>query len=113
MPRIRGFLPLRNVPGEENGVQHGLVKEAVAHPFADDDVNFLNGELDVFDLAADDGDLVLQSVDVYDLLGVLDDAGHVDSVDVGGAGLGREHGEDACTTADVQHDLVLKTKGKG
>ena len=34
------FEPL--VPGEEDGVKHGLVEEAVSHPLGDDDVHLLN-----------------------------------------------------------------------
>ena len=34
-----GLQPL--VPGEQDGVQHGLVKQAVAHPLGDDDVHLL------------------------------------------------------------------------
>merc|ERR550539_64003 len=34
-----GLQPL--VPGEQDGVQHGLIEQAVAHPLGDDDVNLL------------------------------------------------------------------------
>ena len=39
---------------------------------------------------------------------LLDDAGHVDAVDVRGARLGGEHGEDSGAAADVEDDLVLE-----
>lgn len=33
------------VPGEDHGVEHGFVEQAVAHPLADDDVHFLHRQL--------------------------------------------------------------------
>lgn len=36
----------------EDRVEHRFIEEAVAHPFGDDDVDFGDGEGDVFDLAA-------------------------------------------------------------
>ena len=39
---------------------------------------------------------------------LLDDAGHVYAVDMCGARLGGEHGEDSGAAADVEHDLVLE-----
>lgn len=44
------------VTGKENGVEHGLVEEEVAHPFRYDDVELLDWELDVLELAFDEGD---------------------------------------------------------
>ena len=34
------------VPGVEDGVQHGLVEEAVAHPLGDNDVHLEDGQED-------------------------------------------------------------------
>ena len=39
---------------------------------------------------------------------LLDYAGHVDAVDMCGARLGGEHGEDSGAAANVEHDLVLE-----
>lgn len=41
------------VASENDRVQHGLIEEEIAHPLAHNDVNLLNGELDLFDLALD------------------------------------------------------------
>lgn len=43
------------VPGEDDGVQHGLVEEAVAHPLRDDDVHLFHRELHLLHLALEDG----------------------------------------------------------
>jgi hypothetical protein len=45
------------VPGKEDGVEHGLVEEEVTHPLGDDDIKLLDGELDLLELALDEGDL--------------------------------------------------------
>ena len=45
------------VSGVEDSVEHRLVEEEVTHPLGDDDVNLVDGEGDVLDLAADEGDL--------------------------------------------------------
>ena len=44
------------VPGEDDGVEHGLVEKAVAHPLRDDDVHFVDGKLRLLHLAFKDGD---------------------------------------------------------
>ena len=44
------------VTRDKNGVQHGLVKEEVAHPFGDDDVELLDRQVDFLKLALDEGD---------------------------------------------------------
>jgi len=96
------------VSGVENGVQHGLVEEAVAHPLGDDDVDLFHGQFDVLHFAADHGDFVRKVIGVDNLLSRFNDSGHVDAVHVGSAGFGSEHGEDAGTTADVEDDLSLE-----
>lgn len=45
------------VSGEEDGIEHGLVKEEVAHPFRDNDIEFLDWEDGFFELAFYEGDL--------------------------------------------------------
>ena len=96
------------VPGEEDGVQHGLVEQAVAHPLGDDDVNLGHGQLDLLHLAPDDGDSVTETVVCHNLLGVVHDGAHVHPDDLGGPGLGCKHGEDASTASHVQHNLVFE-----
>ena len=44
------------VAGEQNGVEHGLVQQEVAHPLRDDDVELLDGEHSFFEFALDEGD---------------------------------------------------------
>lgn len=43
------------VPGEDDGVEHGLVEEAVAHPLRDNNVHLLHGQLHLLHLALEDG----------------------------------------------------------
>ena len=90
----------------EHGVEHALVEEAVAHPLADDDVDAGQGEVDVFDAAAEAGDAVLEAVGVHDDACLVDDGGVVDGEDVAGAGTGAEEGEDACAAAEVEDGFV-------
>ena len=45
------------ITGDEDGIEHGLVEQEVAHPFRDDDVKLIEGKLDFFELALDKGDL--------------------------------------------------------
>lgn len=39
------------ITGEENSIEHGLVKKEVAHPFGDDYIIFLDGKLNLLELA--------------------------------------------------------------
>lgn len=43
------------VPGEDDGVEHGLVEEAIAHPLWDDNVHLLHRQLHLLHLALEDG----------------------------------------------------------
>lgn len=44
------------VPGKDDGVEHGLVEQAVAHPLRDDNVHFFNRKLHLLHLSFEDGD---------------------------------------------------------
>jgi hypothetical protein len=60
--RLKRFLTMGDtyevlVSSEKDGVEHGLVEEEVAHPLGDNDVDLLDGELNVLELALDDGNL--------------------------------------------------------
>ncbi len=44
------------VPGKDDGVEHGFIEEAVAHPLRYYDVNLLNRKLHLLHLAFEDGD---------------------------------------------------------
>ena len=44
------------VPGEDDGVEHGFIEEAVAHPLRYYDVNLLDRKLHLLHLAFEDGD---------------------------------------------------------
>ena len=96
------------VPGVEDCVEHGLVEEAVAHPLGDDDVHLGHRELYLLNLAPDDSDGVAQVVVRYDLLGVVHDTAHVHTDDLGGTGLGGEHGKDSGPTADIENNFSLE-----
>jgi ribosomal protein S11 len=114
------------VTGPQDGVQHGLVEQEVAHPLGDDDVDLGEGENNLLHLALQEGDLVAQAVDLDNLLGLADDGRHVDSDDVLGASLCGEpvgrvsvrgqkerngecaHGQDAGSAANIEDDLVLE-----
>lgn len=74
----------------QDRVQHGLVQQEVPHPLGDDDVDLGEGDLNLLHLALDQGDLVLQAVDLDDLAGLENDGGHVDADNVLRAGLGGE-----------------------
>lgn len=115
------------VSGLENGVQHGFVEKEVSHPFRDDDIDLVNWQHDILQLSLDQGDLVVQSVDVYNLASLLNDGGHVDGVNMLCTGLSGEpvqsqnpnqtiecsvdghlHAENRSSTSNIQHNLVLE-----
>lgn len=52
-PAAPPYQPL--VPGEDDGVEHGLVEEAVTHPLRDDNVHLLHRQLHLLHLALEDG----------------------------------------------------------
>merc|ERR550517_501794 len=98
------------VPGVEHGVQHGLVKEAVAHPLGDDDVHLVHplGQADLLHLAPDDSHHVIQLVVPHDLLGVVHNRAHVNSNHHLSTSLGSKHGENSCSTSDIKNNLALE-----
>lgn len=73
------------VTGIQDSVEHALVQQEVAHPLGDDDVDLIEGQLDLLHLALEQGDLVAHAVGLDNLLGLVDDGGHVDSDDMLGA----------------------------
>lgn len=44
------------VPGKDDGVEHGLIEQAIAHPLGDDDVHFFDRKLHLLHLSFEDGD---------------------------------------------------------
>lgn len=74
----------------------------------DDDVDLLDGQLDLLDLSSDDGNLVSESVrlDVLDRL--LGNIRRVNRVHVLGPRTGGQEREDAGPAADVEDDGVLE-----
>mmetsp|Transcript_5603 Transcript_5603/g.15191 ORF Transcript_5603/g.15191 Transcript_5603/m.15191 type:complete len:210 (+) Transcript_5603:528-1157(+) len=80
------------VAGEQDGVEHRFVEQEVAHPFADDDVNVINGKLYLLDLSLDDFDVLGKSVDPHDLSSLIGDGGAVDGEHLLGSSLRSEHG---------------------
>ena len=118
------------VSSKEDGVKHGLVQEEVAHPLSvslamnplgrahlrDDDVELVDRKGDILELALDKLDLCLsarpradfvtrtvlrEAVGPDNLLRLVQDVGHVDTDNKLGSSLGREHGEDTGSTADL------------
>ena len=70
------------VTGVQNSVQHALVEKEVAHPLGDDDVHLGEGHGDLLHLALEKGDPVGKTVHSNDLLGLLNDRGHVHTDDM-------------------------------
>jgi hypothetical protein len=75
------------VTGPEDGIQHGLVEQEVAHPLGDDNVDLGEGENNLLHLALQESDLVAQTVDLDNLLGLANDGRHVNTNNVLGASL--------------------------
>lgn len=65
------------VAGVENSVQHALIEEEVTHPLGDDDINLGVREDNLFHFSLEESDLVRQAVASDNLLGLLDDRGHI------------------------------------
>lgn len=99
------------VPGIEDSVQHGLIKEKVAHPLGNDDVDLVHWQCHFLDFTLDDCDLVSKAVLSNDLLSGLGNGTALDAVDVFRPGLCRKEAEDASPTADVEDNLVLEEMG--
>jgi hypothetical protein len=74
----------------QHRVQHALVQQKVAHPLGYYNVHLGEGQLHLFHLALQQRDLVAEAVDLDNLLGLLDNGGHVDANDVFRAGLDGE-----------------------
>lgn len=99
------------VTSVQDSVQHALVEKEVSHPLGNDDIDLGERQLNLLHLALQKGDLVGQAVHLDDLLGLVDDGGHVDTDNVLRASLGGEHAEDGGTAANVEDDLVLEDVG--
>jgi len=89
------------VTSENHAVEHGLIKEKVAHPLGDDYVNFIDGESDFFDLSLDDCDIFVPVVVFHDLLCVFSNVGVVDSVHMFGSRHSAKYTQDSCSTSDI------------
>lgn len=89
------------VTGVKDGVEHGLVEERVAHPFTDNDVDLGDRELNLLNLASDQGDTVCEAIDSYIDARFVDNVGVVYSDDTGCARLRAEHGQDTCPAANI------------
>lgn len=51
---------------------------------------------------------VVEAVGINDLLGLVENVGHVDTDNLLGTSLRGKHGEDTGTAADIENDLVLE-----
>jgi hypothetical protein len=112
----------------QDGVEHGLVQQEVAHPLGYYYVDLVEGQNNLLHLSLQQGDLVRHAVDFDNLLRLVDDGRHIDTNDVlrtclygepishvsvaarvwfvGGGE--REHAKDGGTASDVEDDLVLE-----
>ena len=95
------------LPRMEDTVEHALIQQEVTHPLGHNHIN-LFGDLDVFDLAFDDGDHVRVAVGLDVALGLERDRRGVDRVDLPRSAARREHGEHSSAAPDVEDDGVLE-----
>lgn len=89
----------------QDGVQHALIQQEVTHPLGNDDINLVKRQFDLLHLALEQGDLVSHAVHGDDLLGLLDDRGHVDADDVLGASAASEP---ILTVSDTSSSNVIQ-----
>jgi len=98
------------VTSNKDGVEHGLVEEEVAHPLRDDNINLFNaiGKRNLLKLALDQGNLVLKTVLLDDLLSAVVDLSTLNTDNLLGTCLGSEHTKNTSTAADIKNNLILE-----
>lgn len=106
------------IPCPDNRVEHGFVEQAIAHPLGDYDVDVRDGQRDLFDFASEAAvtgilapfagivlnvllDDVAQVVCEDVLACFVNDVRIVHSYHLGRTRSRAEHGQDACSTADI------------
>lgn len=75
----------------QDRVKHGFVEQHVAHPLANDNVHFLDRELDILHFALDDSDHIGKPIFLNVLSSLDSQTGGFDGIYVLGPGLGSEH----------------------
>mmetsp|Transcript_32422 Transcript_32422/g.70797 ORF Transcript_32422/g.70797 Transcript_32422/m.70797 type:complete len:339 (+) Transcript_32422:511-1527(+) len=106
--RVQGTARLQPlVACNQDGVQHGLAEEEIAHPLGDDDVHLLR-ELELLHVALHDLDFVAHAVILRKGFGMLCHVRRLNGVHFLGAGLGGPDGENPASRADIQYNLVLE-----
>mmetsp|Transcript_33810 Transcript_33810/g.66954 ORF Transcript_33810/g.66954 Transcript_33810/m.66954 type:complete len:315 (-) Transcript_33810:44-988(-) len=91
------------VSAEENGIEHTLVKEEIAHPLRDDDVNLVHRERHLLSLACDELHNVVIVVVRNDLPRDLHDFRALDAVYLLCSRLGSEQRENTAAGPNVQN----------
>lgn len=56
------------ISSKEDSVEHGFVKEEIAHPFRDDDVDFFNRQFNFFNFTSNDSNLISKTIILDDIL---------------------------------------------
>lgn len=99
------------VASPKHTIKHRLIKQEVTHPLRDNDVDFLNGEHNFLHLALEHGDLVLKTILLDDFPCKNCNLSVLDGVDVFSSSSGSENTEDASSTANIEHNLILEILG--
>jgi hypothetical protein len=114
------------IAGIKYCIKHALIKEKVAHPLGDDNIDLIKWKLNLLHLTLQQGNFVCESVDSHDLFGLVYYGGHIDADNVLSTGfscepnklaiskirdtksLVDEHGENSCTTTNIKNYFVLE-----
>eukprot|EP00128_Syssomonas_multiformis_P011372 Colp12_sorted_trinity150504_noHs@31065 len=96
------------IPCEQDCVEHRFVQKGIAHPLADDDINFLNWEGNFLNFPSDEGYNISETIDTNNLPGLLNDACTINTDDFRRTSLGGKHAKNASTTTDIKHNLPLE-----
>jgi hypothetical protein len=96
------------VTRKDHRVQHRFVEQEVTHPLGDDDIDLVDRQFDLLDLALDGGDNVVEVVVLDDLRCLVEDIGRIDGKHLLGTGSGSEHAQDAGSTTDIEHHLAFE-----
>ena len=89
----------------EDRVKHAFVEQKVAHPLGHNHVDDRHRQVDFLDLASDTRDAIGKTIDINDLLSLLNDGRAVYGIDVFSTGLDSKHGQNACATTDIHDNL--------
>ncbi|GET86837.1 arginine N-methyltransferase-like protein [Leishmania tarentolae] len=91
----------------EDCIQHRLVQEKVAHPLANDNVNFLL-QFQLLYLSMDNGDDVAKAVVFHNLTCLHRHIAAINPDDLACTRAGSKHGENTSAAAHIKNNLVLE-----